>query len=223
MNEAGPNVTGLEIGALKRKFRGLVGMRKFRCGVLSGSIPPGVPSSIYAELIQWAREADIPCALDTSGEALIEGLQARPWMVKPNIHELSSINGRDLVTTAEVVEAAQAIRGTGVEYVLVTCGSEGAFSISKTGVFQAIPPKVKFVSGVGSGDAFLSAYLWTKDQGSEDRECLKAAAAAGAANAEVYGSGFIEKKEVSRLAEEVQTQILDEHGEISGDVYNRIP
>jgi tagatose 6-phosphate kinase len=209
INEEGPTISGDERAAFRRKFKSLVESRRVDCAVLSGSVPRGIPATIYEDLIEVSRKAGVPCALDASGEPLREGLKARPWIVKPNIHELSSIIGRDLIASKDIIAAAQSFRGTGVEYVLVTCGGKGAYSVSAEGVFKSDSPKIQFVSAVGSGDAFLGAFVWSLIKGDDANERLRIATGAGAANAAVYGSGFITSGEVERLSKLSRIDAID--------------
>src|SRR5262249_23212546 len=136
-------------------------------------------------------------------------VSAVPWMVKPNIHELSSLCNRELASDNDIVDAAGALQGTGIETVLVTSGSRGAFAVNRAGVLRSSPPPVHFVSAVGSGDAFLAGYIWALGARRSHEKCLKIATAAGAANAATFGSCFISSEEVYRLAQKVRIEVLN--------------
>lgn len=208
VNEVGPNVTPREIAQLKARFERLTTETPFAFATLSGSAPPGVPDTVYADLIGIAQKRGVRCALDASGGALRAGLAARPWMVKPNVHELSAVLGAELVEREEVAKAAREIVGTGVEIVAVTLGREGCLCATREAAWHAVPPPIRFVSAVGSGDSLLGAFLWALEQGRSLPDALRLGVGAGAANAEVYGAGFCNAERIHRLAEGVSMQPL---------------
>ena len=202
LNEVGPEISDEEVQRLKLKYESLVQGMKYV--ILSGSIPPGVPDNIYRELIDIARHYGVPCVLDTSGQPLVEGLQAKPLMAKPNVHELSAIGGRQLATIEETAEAAYELRNQGIDIMVVTLGRDGALAVTSDGLWRAKPPEIPFVSAVGSGDALVAAFVHVIGTGGAVPEALKLGAAAGAANAMTFGAGFCKKEDILSLAELVE-------------------
>lgn len=202
LNEVGPEISDEEIQRLKLKYESLVQGMKYV--ILSGSIPPGVPDNIYRELIDIARHYGVPCVLDTSGQPLVEGLQAKPLMAKPNVHELSTIVGRQLATIEETAEAAYELRNQGIDIMVVTLGRDGALAVTSDGLWRAKPPEISFVSAVGSGDALVAAFVHVLGSGGSVQEALKLGTAAGAANAMTFGAGFCKKEDILSLAEQVE-------------------
>lgn len=94
--------------------------------VLSGSIPAGVSSCIYRDLVQVIKNKGGSVALDTSGEGFRHALSQTPNLIKPNNHELEEFVGRPLKTTEEIVEAAAQFLDTGIQCVVISMGAEGA-------------------------------------------------------------------------------------------------
>ena len=176
--------------------------------VLSGSIPPGVPDTILAEMIEIARHYKVRCVLDSSGSGLENGLQAMPFMVKPNSHELSAIVGRQLGTVEEAAEAARVYVARGVEIVAVTFGRDGAITATKDGVWRSRPPAIEFVSAVGCGDSFAAGFLYSLSCGGSIADSLKMATASGAANAQYFGAGFCKRDDVLSLLDRVEMSDL---------------
>ena len=209
VNEPGPQVTPRELAALKETFERLVRREPWSFVVLSGSAPPGVPSEIYRDLIEIAKAAGRRCVLDASGEPLKSGLQSLPWMVKPNIHELSYLLGRTPRSKDEIAEAALSLCRGGCEIVAVTRGRDGAIAASRGTVWEAAPPEIEFVSAVGSGDSFVGAFLHTLERGGEVDEALRIGVAAGAANAASYGAGFIDRADVESKARQVRLNRME--------------
>ena len=202
LNEVGPEITADEVERLKLKYESLI--RGMEYVVLSGSISPGVPDSIYRELIEIANKYEVPCVLDTSGEPLAQGLSAMPVMTKPNVHELSAVVGKQLATIEEAAEAATDLNARGIEIVTVTLGRDGALAASKDGVWRARPPEIPFVSAVGSGDAFAAAFVYVLASGGPISEALRMGTGAGAANAMTFGAGFCKREDILRLAGETE-------------------
>jgi 1-phosphofructokinase len=130
--------------------------------VLAGSIPAGVPPTIYAELIRTVAACGGRVALDTSGEALIHALESVPALIKPNLDELEACLGRRLERRDQVLAAARQLLARGIETVVVSMGAEGALFVEADGTVQAMPPAVGVVSTVGAGDALLSGTLAAK-------------------------------------------------------------
>lgn len=202
LNEVGPEISQEEVDRLKLKFESLVAGMDY--AVLSGSAPPGVPESIYRELIEIAKHYGVPSVLDTSGRTLIEGLAAVPLMTKPNVHELSAAVGRPISTVEEAADAAREINARGVEVVAVTLGRDGALVSTSDCIYRARPPEIPFVSAVGSGDAFVAAFVYTRVSGGSIADALRLGTAAGAANAMTFGAGFCSRDDILRLANEVE-------------------
>jgi tagatose 6-phosphate kinase len=208
INEVGPIVTLEELDRLLLKFESLVQGMEY--AVLSGSIPPGMPETIYRDLAAICTKYGVRCVLDASGEPLARGIEGRPYLVKPNIHELSTLLGRPVGTVEEAAEAAVKYIQTGIQVFIVTFGRDGAIAADSTGVYRAKTPVIQFVSAVGSGDSFISAFIFALQSGRPVSEALRLGTAAGAANAATYGAGFCKKDDILRLAEEVELCRLDE-------------
>ena len=191
LNELGPWVTPDECVSLLQRLREL--LPGHDAVILSGSLPPGVSPDTYAAIIGLAREAGIKAVLDASGEALRLGVEAKPLLVKPNVHELEALS----VAGDGWGGSAQALREKyGVVLALVTGGARGAVLASAEGTWEAIPPSVELRSALGSGDSLTAGFVWAWEQGWGHAEALKLGVAAGAANAMVYGSGFCTRDQI---------------------------
>jgi 1-phosphofructokinase len=129
------------------------------CFVLAGKLPPTVPATIYAELIRNLKARGRRVALDTSQEALREGVQAGPAIVKPNIDELRQISGRDLRDLAAVEMAARQLLAHGIELAVVSMGKQGALFVDRDRSLVALPPAVQVQSTVGAGDAMVAGII----------------------------------------------------------------
>ena len=138
----------------------LLGYRLFadKCGllVLSGSLPQGAPVDFYAQLVRIAREKGCRVLLDTSGEALAEGVKAGPDLIKPNVRELEYLAGRPLREPREIAEAVQALRArTGIPAVIVSRGKRGLLTVWEKDAAEtaAAPEKTAAVSCASASPA----------------------------------------------------------------------
>ncbi|NTW41138.1 MAG: 1-phosphofructokinase [Cellulomonadaceae bacterium] len=133
--------------------------------VLCGSLPPGAPADLYAQMVRRIAAAGVRVAVDTSGPALALAVAAGPDLVKPNAEELAEAVGRPLDSRTDVVEAAQELRAAGARRVLVSLGSAGAILVDEDGVTVGTSVVHTPRSTVGAGDAFLAGFLSAHDQG----------------------------------------------------------
>ncbi|MCT2584303.1 1-phosphofructokinase [Actinophytocola sp. S1-96] len=135
--------------------------------VASGSLPPGVPDTFYGRLGRQLNELGVRFAVDTSGTALAEALEAGPALVKPNRDELAETVGFRIDTVADAIRAAEAMRAAGAEAVLASLGADGAVLVGERGARWGESPVDRGRSAVGAGDAMLAGYLAAGTSGSE--------------------------------------------------------
>jgi 1-phosphofructokinase family hexose kinase len=201
INENGPNVTADELQSMLDKVESLIDGCEYVA--MCGSCPPGVPDGFYGDVIRIAKRAGVKTVLDASNDHLREAIKSAPFMVKPNIAELSQIAGRELLTLEEIVHAAKSLKQYGVSIVAVTMGRSGAIVTDGVNVWSAAPPEIQFASAVGSGDAFLAMFLASMIEGAALPDALASATAAGAANATTFGAGFCSLESIDELREGV--------------------
>lgn len=171
--------------------------------VASGSLPPGAPSSVYADMARRLDGGPTRVAVDSSGEALAASLPARPHLVKPNTEELAECVGRALPTLGDAIEACQVLRERGARTVLASLGSAGAVLVDGDGVTHARSSAVVPVSSVGAGDALLAGFLAA---GGAGVEALVEAVAWGAAAVTLPGSRMPAPSDLCRQSVQVNRQ-----------------
>jgi len=145
--------------------------------VVAGSLPPGVPPTVYARLIRFLKDRGGEVVLDTSGEALRAAIAVGPSVIKPNVHELEELVGAPLTTTAALIEAARTLLMGGVTLVAISRGEQGAAFITNTEVVHARPPSIAVESTVGAGDAMVAGIVAAKLRGLTLRETARLATA----------------------------------------------
>ena len=178
-NEPGPSVSQHEWAAFVTAFGGL--LDGCRAVVLSGSLPPGVPTDAYAVLIALARRSGVPVLLDAQGEALKAGLAAGPAIAKPNAHEVEAVTGVPCHELDEAMAAATWLRSSGADAAVVTRGADGMVASTPEGRWLALPPERVNGNEVGAGDASAAALALGLAEGRPWRDRLADAVAAGAA------------------------------------------
>lgn len=171
--------------------------------VLSGSIPPGTPVTIYRDLLS-ALPSSCRGVLDADGQLLMEGLAAHPFLIKPNIHELENALGRHLSSHSDIVGAAREIISTWqVSYVLVSMGGDGSILITRSQAIHAAALRVNVHNTVGAGDTMLAGFIHSLATGSSDSDALACATACGALAVSKAGTETISRQEVLQLTSQV--------------------
>jgi len=203
INAAGPRVSAAHLSALARRF--LDRQPPYRCVTFCGSLPPGVPSTIYRRWIRALRLRGIPTVLDASGAALHHGLAGRPWCIKPNRQEAEELLGRRLASTKRLIDAAQTLLGRGPSVVILSLGREGAVfaAADPRGVWMARPPIVKVASAVGAGDSLVGGFLVGWARGLTGLESFRLGVACGTASAMTPGTELCHRADVERLCPRV--------------------
>src|SRR2546423_1218121 len=131
---------------------------------LSGNLPPGVPATIYATIISQLKRHGKQVVLDTSGQALREGVRAGPTVVKPNVDELHQLTGQTLVDEAAIEQAARQLL-CALLLVVISMGEQGALFVDAATTLIATPPRVQVKSTVGAGDAMVAGLIAGQIQG----------------------------------------------------------
>lgn len=127
--------------------------------VLAGTLPAGVPATTYARLITQLKGHGKKVVLDTSRDALREGVLAGPTIVKPNIDELQQLTGQSLTDEVALEQAARQLLGSEIRLVVISMGERGAMFVDATTALIAVPPQVKVKSTVGAGDAMVAGLV----------------------------------------------------------------
>lgn len=202
LDEAGPEISRAEEGRIEAVTRSkLEGVRWL---LLCGSLPPGLSADFYARLIQAAREKNVRTLLDTGGEALRLGLEARPTMVKPNRPEAERLLNRSLLTRQQSIAALEEIARMGAETVVLSLGSEGAMGVSGNGSYHALAPEIRQACPIGAGDALAATCVWALSENQPFPEALRWGVAAGTAAAATPGTSFASLTETQQMRERVR-------------------
>lgn len=204
LNESGPTMTAdvlAEFFALARgKAQGSDAV------VITGSLPPGCPAGTYRELIRAL--SGTRCILDVGGAELVLGVEARPFLVKPNHHELAAALRTELRTMADIRRGAQSLVDAGAENVVVSMGKEGALYVGAEGAFYAPEVPVEVHSTVGAGDALVGGLLYGLTKYGTMRDAFRCGVAAGTASVMTEGTQLIVPDDFHRLLGRVHIEEL---------------
>ncbi|HLK47162.1 MAG TPA: 1-phosphofructokinase family hexose kinase [Bryobacteraceae bacterium] len=207
LNEAGPELSAAELICVEKAVRESLDRANWL--MLCGSLPPGVPASFYAKLIGAARRKKVKTLLHTSGDALHEGIEARPSVVTPNQTEAERLLGRTLLTSTQFLEAAEQVRQMGAESVVLSLGSRGAVGAFADGLVTAGSPPIDSVCPIGSGDALAAAYAWAMLRKSKPAEAIRWGVAAGTASARLPGMRFASLAQTEEIFALVEARRVD--------------
>jgi 1-phosphofructokinase len=157
INGQGPAIKADHINKLYQRFD------KLKNGdilVLAGSIPTVMPDSMYMDIMKYLKGRNIKIVVDATKDLLVNVLEYRPFLIKPNNHELGEIFGVELKTRDEVVEYAKRLQKMGAVNVLVSMAGEGAVLVAEDGsIFKTPAPKGVVKNSVGAGDSMVAGFI----------------------------------------------------------------
>lgn len=202
VNEPGPTISKDDLSKLVRK---VVEMSKpGQWWVLAGSLPPGVPATIYAELTEIIQSSGGKVFLDTSGAALQKSCSAKPQLVKPNAEEAHDMTGLPVGNSAEIAAAARAIQQQGPGNVIISLGKDGALLVDGETTWFAASPEIVERNPIGAGDSMVAGIVWGLNEGLGLAEALRRGIACGAATASQSGTTVGTLDQVKELLAQVE-------------------
>ena len=194
LNGRGPDIPE---DAVKELFEKLEMIKDGDTLVLAGSIPPSLPSDIYEKILAHLEGRKIKTVVDATKDLLLNVLKYRPFLVKPNNHELCEMFGVKLETVEQIAEYAEKLRKMGAENVLVSMAGDGALLIDETGkVYYQGVCKGTVKNSVGAGDSMVAGFIAGVEKGDYEY-ALKLGTACGGATA--FSDGLAEKEDIFRL------------------------
>ena len=202
INEAGPLVPPQTVEALLEKVEEL--LEQCSILVLSGSIPPGVPTDIYGTLIRMAHRKNVKTVLDAAGEPFLLGLKEKPCLIKPNDFELAQAFPGETKAGKTPLEIARNIIRDGVSYVCVSMGGDGALFVDESHAYQASPLPIEVKGLTGAGDSMVAGMCCALHKGLDAREMLRYACAAAAGSVRLEGTLLASLSDLEELLPQVE-------------------
>ena len=181
INANGPEITADKIKELFLK------LKKLNDGdylVLAGSVPASLPDDLYSKILEELSGKNINIVVDTTGNQLLNVLKYKPFLIKPNHHELGEIFGQEMDTTEKITEYAKKLQEMGAVNVLVSRGGDGAVLVDGNGtVHPAAAVEGTLVNSVGCGDSMVAGFIAGYITNKSYSEALKLSVASSAATA----------------------------------------
>ena len=181
INGTGPDISA---EALEELFHKLDALGEGDVLVLAGSIPASMPSDVYESILARLEGKNVLCAVDATRDLLVNVLKYKPFLIKPNNHELGEIFGRVLTTDEEIRECAEKLQQQGARNVLVSMAGDGAMLLDENGGCHRLAAyKGKVKNSVGAGDSMVAGFLAGYLDSGDYAHALRVGSAAGSATA----------------------------------------
>ena len=198
----GPHISRKEFARFHRKVRQIYPSPDLV--VVGGSVPPRLPTNIYYDMIVEAREFGLRCILDSEGQWLEEGIKAKPYLVKPNVHEAEVFLKTELPTEEAIIKAAFDLIEMGIEIAVISRGKDGLIAATKERIVKAVPPEVKVKSAVGAGDCSIAGLALKIVHEEPLIETCRLAAAMGTAAVLTPGTELCHRADVERILPQIK-------------------
>lgn len=194
LNGQGPDIDGKAISAL---FEKLDGLKDGDTLILAGSIPSSLPSDIYQRILERLSGKKIKTVVDATKDLLLNVLKYKPYLVKPNNHELGEMFGVTLKTDEEIETYARKLREMGAVNVLISMAGDGAMLIDEYGKMHRCGVcKGTVKNSVGAGDSMVAGFI-AGSLGGDYEYALKLGTAAGGATA--FSDGLAAREKINEL------------------------
>ena len=195
INGMGPSIGRAQLDALYEKLDTLTDKDTL---VLAGSIPASMPSSIYCDIMERLYAKGVTFVVDATKQLLLNVLRYRPFLIKPNNHELGELFGVTLSTREAVIPYARKLQEQGAKNVLISMAGQGAVLVAEDGSVHLTPaPKGTLVNAVGAGDSMVAGFLAGWQERHDYGHAFRMGVAAGSASA--FSRYLATREEVERV------------------------
>lgn len=202
INEGGPDISNNALDEVMEKA--LEAADENTILVLAGSVPANVSKETYKRMIAAAKSKGAKTILDADGELLRQGLEAGPYMIKPNINELGMLFNKDISNSQEAIDLAKELFSYGVEIIVISLGSEGSVLMTKDKTLLVEGLKVEVISTVGAGDAMVATLALAIERQYSLEDAIVLATAASAASVMTPGTSPGDPKVIEELKDRVR-------------------
>ena len=206
VNGMGPDISEAKMDELRAK------LNKLQAGdtlVLTGSVPKSLPNNTYEMLMDEFGGRGIRFVVDATGDLLLSAVDKKPFLIKPNHHELGALFDAHPQTPEECLPYARKLHDRGAANVIVSCGGRGSCLVDENGEEHIVPAlPITLVNATGAGDSMIAGFLAMVDKGQSYAEALLYASACGTATALTSGMARRERidETVARLKEFMASQ-----------------
>lgn len=199
INGSGPEISEEKIEELLRKLD-ILGEGDIL--VLAGSIPASMPADMYSTIMERLQHKNVTFIVDATKDLLINVLKYKPFLIKPNNHELGELFDVKLTTREEVIPYGKKLQKQGARNVLISMAGEGAVLVAEDGsVYEAPASKGTLVNAVGAGDSMVAGFTAGWIEKKDYRHAFYMGVSAGSASA--FSEYLATKEEIMDLYEKV--------------------
>lgn len=200
LNGMGPNISIIDIARLYQKLESIT---EDDILVLAGSIPPSVSEGLYSDIMERLKETKIKIVVDATKDLLMNVLDKKPFLIKPNIHELGELFNVKLDSADEALPYALKLKEMGAVNVIISMGKDGAMMVDEYGKSYTMnSPEGKLVNSVGAGDSLVAGFLHKYLETGNYEEAFRYGVCTGSASA--FSSALATKEEVEKLYREIK-------------------
>lgn len=173
--------------------------------ILSGSIPSCLDERLYESIMKRVEDRDIKVIVDATKNLLLNVLKYKPFLIKPNNHELAEMFNVELNSTEDVVFYARKLKEMGAQNVLISMGKDGALLVTENDeVFASSVAKGEVVNSVGAGDSMVAGFVAGYLKSNSYEEALRLGAASGGATA--FSSDLATREFIDKLVQEIEIE-----------------
>lgn len=177
--------------------------------VVAGSLPRGIDADASRDLIAKLQQKGAKVLFDSSKAALEKGLEAKPFLIKPNEVELAEWAGQPLDTEEALRAQAEKLCAEGIANVVISRGADGVLWCADGECWSAKPPRMEVVSTVGAGDSMVAGFAWGLSQGMDKEQILRLASAVSALAVTQVGVGVPNKQQLADMMARIDVKRLD--------------
>ena len=180
-------------------------------GIVSGSVPPGVPDDTYRRLTRKINEQGGKAVVDASGTLLKKSLDAKPFLLSMNKYALERLSQKNLHKLDDILSISRQLQQKhDLNHVCITIGQYGALMLDSQYSYICTPPKTHVRSTMGAGDTFLAGLVAAYARGKDSATALKYGVACGTATTTHAGTELCDCSEAERLLLELEVKRLND-------------
>ncbi|XOQ47763.1 MAG: 1-phosphofructokinase [Eubacteriales bacterium] len=207
LNESGHCVTQDCVSELLRMVEEY--LPKTTLLVLDGSVPPGVPKDIYKTLTDKAHRFGVKTVIDAYGELLLEGIKARPYLIKPNKDELEEAFGEKIESKADVIRISRKIIAQGVTLVCVSLGKNGAMLVTKEKAYFSAGADIPVRGVQGAGDSLVAGICYAIARGMSCADMLRYGVAVAHGSLVLEGTQMCTKESFEKMLPLIRVEEIE--------------
>lgn len=176
--------------------------------VLSGSKPSSLPTDFYQTLIKHITDKKASFVIDTTGKELMDSLEKKPLLAKPNIHELEALYSSKINSKEDIIHYGKDLIQKGAEHVIISMGKDGAVLFSKGGIYHGQAEPGQLINSVGAGDSMVAGFVGLFQATKDPVEAFKYSLACGSATA--FTEDLATKKDINRVLKTITLTTWEE-------------